>query len=430
MKGVEVNGRGSVGLAYNNRRGLTLLEVVITVVILAVIAAIAVPAIQNAREQSRRSTCKNNLKQIGIGLHNYADTYNEILPPGIVANYAGLDVSVDGPTADHVGCVGWSWQTMTIPFIDSAPVFYRIDFSLSVGELSRGATSQQAMNNEAICQTGSIMTCPSDTRPDYVPLDHSDGDPPFVVTNSAGGIASTSYYGNAGSFEEVVMYPAVCEVPEGQQDQPPLFNGGWSNRMMTNGVFATNSSVTLSDIGRDGTSCTIGVGEVSGLRDPMSHIRSSAYGSIGPNGTLTSDVALSMLRSGEWKLNASTRHNTTAAERGFSSEHKGGAQFLFMDGTVQFISENIQHIPAPGLADTDPQSQAGCNWAPVSQAELGTRNGKCGEGAYGVNVTWHFQIGPNGEKPDVPKKVFDHIRHGEANYGMYQRLFSRNDQLR
>lgn len=423
-----MNGRGSTGLAHDNRRGLTLLEVVITVVVLGVIAAIAVPAIQSAREQSRRTACKNNLKQIGIGLHNYADTYNEILPPGVVANYAGLDVSVDGPTADHVGAVGWSWYSQSIPFIGSGPVYNRIDFRLSIGETVRGSQRNRDQNNAAFSCRDFIMTCPSDTRPDYVPLDHSDGDPPFVVTNSAGGIASTSYYGNAGSFEEVVMYPAVCEVPEGQQDQPPLFNGGWSNRMMTNGVFATNSSVTLSDIGRDGTSYTIGVGEVSGLRDPMSHIRSSAYGSIGLNGTLTSDVALSMLRSGEWKLNASTRHNTTAAERGFSSEHKGGAQFLFMDGSVQFISENIQHIPAPGLADNNPQSQAGCDWAPVAEEELGTRIGRCGQGAYRKYVYDPFRVEKGGE--------FDRFieqekagRHGDLNYGLYQRLFSRDDGL-
>lgn len=343
-------------------------------------------------------TCKNNLKQIGLGLHNYADTYNEHLPPGLIANYHDGQVSVTGDVAEAVGSVGWSWGSMILPFIDQAPAYNRMDFDLSIGETERGSTEQRERNNEAVGMWFSMATCPNDERNQFSALEEMNGSPKFVVPE---GVATTSYYGSAGSFEEVVTHPEVM-VGDGR---PPIYNGGWSSPLMSNGVFATNSSVKLGDI-VDGTSVTIGAGEVSGLRDPMSATHSRWYGAIGPDGSLTEDVALSFLRSGQWQLNAPTNVSPVAAERGFSSEHKGGSQFLFMDGTVQFISENIELVPKTSRS----KALSGCNWRPVDLEAEKLPENACGEGVYGV---------------DSPAAR----AHMDLNYGLYQRLFSRNDSL-
>lgn len=404
-----------------SRKGFTLIELLVVIAIIAVLVALLLPAVQQAREAARRSTCKNNLKQIGLGLHNYADTYNEMLPPGVVMNYTpptGLGARNTPVPAN--GTVGWGWGTMILPFIDQAPVFNRIEFSFGIGEGPAG--TQTTRNREALGTWFSLSTCPSDERVQFTELNPMAGDAADTfscnatdgTSPSGNGVASTSYYGSAGSFEEVVMFPQEGGIV-GMNNAAVGDNGGWTSRKMSNGVFATNSSVTLSDIGKDGTSQTIGVGEVSGIRDPSSETNSKWYGSVGAGGVLTANDTLSFLRSGEWKLNGSAQANTTAQERGYSSEHVGGAQFLFMDGTVQFISENIQLIYSMA-GSVDPQ--AGCNWSGAttgltldpSTTAVGSGTGICGDNAYGVKTT-------------------NARAHMDVNYGIYQRLFSRNDAL-
>lgn len=401
------------------RNGVTRIEFLVVAIVAIAIGALITPAIQEAREKSRHQQCRMNLKSIGLGLHNYADTYNEYLPPGMIANYAGENVSVQGPSADHVGSVGWSWRALLIPFVAPAPTSHLIDHALSIGEQTRGDVNQRNANQQEFATEMFNSICPSDNRPRFMPLDHSDGSPPFAINNNAGGMATTSYYGNGGSFEETVTHPAIMRG----DGTPPIYNGGWTSKAMANGVFAVNSSVTLSDIGRDGTSNTIGVGEVSGRQDPFAKSRSGFYGSIGPNGTLTSDVALSAMRTGEWRLNSARVGATLGAERGFSSEHPGGANFLFMDGTVHFLSESMQLIAPTSLAVNDPRNNAGCDWAPVDLLALEKANGRCGDGVYGVGITKLVGF----ESVELSPTERSAIEHMESNYGSYQRIFSIND---
>ena len=414
-----------------SRKGFTLIELLVVIAIIAVLVALLLPAVQQAREAARRSTCKNNLKQLGLGLHNYADTYNEHLPPGAIS--AWNNVASGNGTPNATQTVGWSWGAMILPFIDQAPVFNRIDFDISAGRTTAGGasatpggTNNISRNAQAVGTWFSLSTCPSDERIQFANQNEAaGGDWTFTETHNNSGMSTTSYYGNAGAFEEVIMSPDIRRgggtATSGRTPAPsqPDESGGWTNGKMSNGIFAVNSSVTLSDVGKDGTSQTIGIGEVSGVRDPFSDQRSSWYGGTNATGVLDSDVMLKFLRSGEWKLNASTENSTVAVERGFSSEHVGGAQFLFMDGTVHFISENIQLIAMTGAME--PYTQAGCDWADANGMDFDPMTGRvsgtltagpggCGEGVYRVKTT-------------VARNYMD------TSYGIYQRLFSRNDGL-
>ena len=95
------------------KRGFTLIELLVVIAIIAILIALLLPAVQQAREAARRSQCKNNMKQIGLALHNYHDVYNTF-PPGYVGQ---TDVSI------LAGYGLWSWSALILPYIDQAPLY-------------------------------------------------------------------------------------------------------------------------------------------------------------------------------------------------------------------------------------------------------------------------------------------------------------------
>ena len=99
-------------------RGFTLIELLVVIAIIAILIALLLPAVQQAREAARRTQCKNNMKQLGLALHNYHDVYGS-MAPGIV-----VDITNPG-AAPTVGSndPAWGWQALILPFIDQAPLF-------------------------------------------------------------------------------------------------------------------------------------------------------------------------------------------------------------------------------------------------------------------------------------------------------------------
>ncbi|MFG0295400.1 MAG: DUF1559 domain-containing protein, partial [Maioricimonas sp. JB045] len=108
----------------SRRRGFTLIELLVVIAIIAILVALLLPAVQQAREAARRSQCKNNLKQIGLALHNYHDTHGSF-PPGYIARY----VSATDPASAETG-PGFAWGTMILPFLDQSPTYNQLNFSL------------------------------------------------------------------------------------------------------------------------------------------------------------------------------------------------------------------------------------------------------------------------------------------------------------
>src|SRR6202035_4809089 len=97
----------------NRRRGFTLIELLVVIAIIAVLIALLLPAVQAAREAGRRMQCVNNLKQIGLALHNYHDAVGAF-PPGFL--------SVPGPDGDNSG-PGWGWASLALPQLEQGPVY-------------------------------------------------------------------------------------------------------------------------------------------------------------------------------------------------------------------------------------------------------------------------------------------------------------------
>ena len=296
----------------SRRRGFTLIELLVVIAIIAILVALLLPAVQQAREAARRSQCKNNLKQIGLALHNYHDTHGSF-PPGYIARY----VSATDPASAETG-PGFAWGTMILPFLDQSPTYNQLNFSLDATDPA---------NIDAGRQVLSVFVCPSDTAPGTFTV--SDGTNDYQL-------ASANYVGIYG-------YGSVTMAP-GRPDPA--------------GILYRNSRTRMRDI-VDGTSNTLLVGErswqhqfVSG--QPSIDASSTWYAAIpgvmrpagmgmmpdeGPGSLVLGHV-------GQTMMGGMAMHHTPNSTNhivNFSSRHEGGIQFLMADGSVHFLSENVDY---------------------------------------------------------------------------------------
>src|SRR5688500_3324630 len=132
---------------FYRRRGFTLIELLVVIAIIAILIALLLPAVQQAREAARRSTCKNNLKQIGLALHNYHESFNTF--PQAKVLRAGYF---------YTGCPGWingsgfSWRVMILPQMDQAPL-YEQSVTDNVGLTGCGPLGGTAAQRDLLLQT-------------------------------------------------------------------------------------------------------------------------------------------------------------------------------------------------------------------------------------------------------------------------------------
>src|SRR4051812_24180729 len=153
------------------RPGFTLIELLVVIAIIGVLIALLLPAVQAAREAARRAQCVNNLKQIGLGLHNYEST-NGVFPPGRINTYV----------AGNGHC--WGAYSQMLPFLEQKAVFDAMNFSMNPDP--DYTTSTAVANRTAAVTVVSALLCPS------------DGEPPLVVVGG-GPYAGHNYNLNVGT---------------------------------------------------------------------------------------------------------------------------------------------------------------------------------------------------------------------------------------
>ncbi len=278
------------------RQGFTLIELLVVIAIIAILVALLLPAVQTAREAARRTQCKNNLKQIGLALHNYHDTFNTF-PCGWIAVLNGV------PNA-HEGGSGVGWATMILPQMDQSPLYNQFKPHFNID------TPENQVLRDTLLQA---YLCPSDPKPNSWEIEE-EGSPGTVLAR----LPSANYVGTFGT-EEL----DGCENPPGNA---PVRASG---QCFGDGVFYHNSRVMMRDI-TDGTSNTFMVGERR--TDDAQGWHSTWVGMVAEG----EEAFQRVLGSVDHVPNDPVAHFDD-----LSSHHEGGAQFLLSDGHVRFVSENM-----------------------------------------------------------------------------------------
>jgi prepilin-type N-terminal cleavage/methylation domain-containing protein/prepilin-type processing-associated H-X9-DG protein len=268
-----------------SRCGFTLIELLVVIAITGVLVGLLMPAVQKVRAAAARMECANNLKQIGIACLSYHDSYRTF-PPGYVAS-----------AAYPATTPGWGWEAFILPYLELDTLFKQIDFS------------QPVEASPAIQTIIPLFICPADIVPTS-PSTITDGT--FTPIAQA---APSSY--------------AACVGDDASDINDPTGNG----------VFYRNSRTRIGDI-TDGTSSTAMIGDrpwsqAQGIwaGAPNKAITRAGAQNAWPNATAPSP--------GLVLVHANWINITTDADGGlddFSSNHTGGANLLFADGSVHFIA--------------------------------------------------------------------------------------------
>jgi hypothetical protein len=307
----------------------------VVIAIIAILIALLLPAVQQAREAARRSQCKNNLKQLGLALHNYVDVFG-VFPPGYVNQFDTDPTSgADYQTAVTAERVGWGWPAMVLPMMDQGALYNQLEVGtvrLKTALLASGANSGLVNMQKPL----SGFRCPSDIAPALntsKPLADSSG------TNRA--VATNNYMGSNSSRKWHSQVTGAWITGPGPNDLNQ-WGAGPGATYGPNGIFWRNSSVGIRDI-LDGTSNTLLVGERSWtLPNPGGTPYACAAGAVfGTNITNEQSSIYHSLGATSAPLNY--QDPNTNCTRGFSSLHTGGVQFVLCDGSVRFISENVDY---------------------------------------------------------------------------------------
>ena len=313
------------------RRGFTLIELLVVIAIIAVLVALLLPAVQQAREAARRSQCRNNLKQIGIAIHNYHEVFN-LMPIG----YVDTATVTNAATQDG----GWSWAAQILPQLDQGALFAKFDFRAH----PHGLLAPEVGNTTAGATSLAVFACPSDTKPTTRKSGSSDP----AATSTANGVvtaaATSSYVGNSGPFnaqfcdQTVAGYQSVRSV----------------------GAFRVNIGLSFKDF-RDGLSNGMLVGETNWSQTRNNLLYGSVQNGGGADCTDLSEYRTNPynhLRSTNTTMNAMAPVFPNKYFTAFASQHVGGAHFLMGDGSVHFLSENIENTSTnftdPGVTANGP----------------------------------------------------------------------------
>ncbi|MEW4562374.1 DUF1559 domain-containing protein [Bremerella sp. JC770] len=305
---------------YHRHRGFTLVELLVVIAIIGILIALLLPAVQQAREAARRMQCSNNLKQLGLALHNYHDSLQSF-PSGVVFQWEN---DAAGNRVDSF----WGWGSLTLPYLELSNVHEVLQ--VGKAKLSDQMTAGHNPAAFAALQTPlSAFRCPSDTAPDL----HSS--PQCNIrdnTSTLTDAATSNYVANNQSYR--------CGA-----STKHIALGNDASCTEVQGMFWGDSHVSFRDV-TDGTTNTILLGERAWeIPNPAggkySCYAGQVFGAGFSSGGLGGD-SKAIMANGGGGLNSVAY--ATACRRGYSSQHPGGAMFAMVDGSVRFIAETAPDV--------------------------------------------------------------------------------------
>jgi prepilin-type N-terminal cleavage/methylation domain-containing protein/prepilin-type processing-associated H-X9-DG protein len=303
------------------RRGFTLIELLVVIAIIAVLIALLLPAVQASREAARRIQCTNNLKQLGIALHNYEGSIGSF-PSGEISTLLNPNWTLPAGSCNgappELG-PGWSLFALAFPFLEQQVLANALNFNLGIADPANLTVRGTQV---------AVYSCPSDSPPATVPM-FDCGNPPSAGNTPVtllSDLAPSSYVGVLGG---------------GNRNNPDPLCGCYEWQPF-NGMFHRNSRVRIAEI-TDGTSNTVGVGE----RDNR-FVLSSWVGVL-PNAEVIYNPAKGLgCQNSRPSITAVVVHSRQytvnrpdASPAAFHTQHPGGGNFLLMDGSVRFIKDSV-----------------------------------------------------------------------------------------
>lgn len=305
---------------FKSRAAFTLVELLVVIAIIGILVGLLLPAVQAAREAARRMSCSNNLKQLGLAMHNYHDTFRSF--PS-AQYYCRSDMPCTG--ARSTWKQGWFWSASLFPFMEQGNIYNNLRMDLDMFHPT---------NVPIVRINVGSFACPSDaSRQEF-------SRPEGAVAGSGPQhdvqLATTSYIVSGGAFNNSFTSP--------YETQTALS----SNTSYRNGVFGRDSGVKIGGI-TDGTSNTILLGETISYAftwDPVLYGRYQAA-------SRTACCTLGAARHGNRRLNPPLTASNVIKRESFASFHVGGAQMTFADGSVHFLSENIDNSSRQSNAATN-----------------------------------------------------------------------------
>lgn len=318
-----------------SQSGFTLIELLVVIAVIAILIALLLPAVQQAREAARRTSCKNKLKQLGLALHNYHDAHTRY-PPSSVAEHCNNLMAGGLPFNHNCGGIPGDpimfnapripWSIMILPFIEQGAAYNLLRFEGLPQYLFLSGNALEG--DHRILEVGfADYRCPSDSGPDKKNLTQhagltSPGRNPLLI-------ATTNYGGNCGLHVEDELYSQT-------------------------GIFGTNSSISMKDI-VDGTSSTIAFAEnltgtsndTRGIFASSGPTNASVYFTQGPNSQIP-DVSVS----GNACPSSTPQNQPCRIQSKYSlqlnewfgasrSMHQGGVNVCMADGSCRFLSDSI-----------------------------------------------------------------------------------------
>lgn len=316
------------------RRAFTLIELLVVIAIIAILIALLLPAVQQAREAARRSQCKNNLKQLGLAMHNYHDTF------GFFPHNHGRANQVPNVATEFKE---FSWLSLALPYLDQAPLYNQINWNPTGGNQNHNALGVNAQLRQTVIP---VFLCPSNDMPSIRPNQTNGG----YRWNGASNAAGTDYVGSLGhiwgGWKDCGAVPEALIANNlgilGSNPGTPWVNGEeLPEQVNVNGIFKYCGSTKIGDC-VDGTSNTIAVFENyhwrGGNQNPFNYNHSDYTAWISPLAAVHNLRNPINNRNPAWQQGA----NDLRCEPP-SSLHVGGIQVLLGDGSVRFITENIDH---------------------------------------------------------------------------------------
>jgi len=300
----------------SRRTAFTLIELLVVIAIIAILIALLLPAVQQAREAARRTQCRNNLKQLGLALHNYHDTFGVMPPgainPGVQPGNTGLPYAANCSTQ----CRNTVFTLMILPYIDQGPLYNQINFSLPMSRAQRSGTGPATDQGALFTNNLAAFSCPSDI--------------PYSDPMQVGG---AEHYALTNGRRSSYWFPALGIM----EDLNTTYRG---ENPATRGMFGINGACRITDV-RDGTSNTMMLSETPFRKN------ATVYGPYWNAWNYTSGVVFGQQINSRVACGGGS--NGCPYAWGGGSAHVGGMHMLKADGAVSFLSENTAFSIVQGL---------------------------------------------------------------------------------